>query len=328
MLIMVIVATSLFTVALADGIKIVINGQNKVFDVMPQIINGRTLVPMRGIFEEFGAEIEWKEQTRTVRATLGETVIVLCVGVDEGKVNDKDVQLDVAPQIIDGRTMVPVRFVAESLGCKVDWDGSSQTVIINKNVQNSGNAGNLTVGEIVANEYRNESLGIGFRLPGGFVFKSKSEINELYGVVGDIMKIEDYLKIMEESGSYIDMMALNAFGDNIQISVNKSVGESESDYCKTLITTLADEVVSYGMNIKDIYTADQEITGGKLNGIYLSSEYNGVNLYQLVLVKNTGNVTVIFTISTRSDPNLNIIAKSLFVKNIKRTVVMRQFFFK
>ena len=68
MLVVAVIISSLCTFSVAaSGIKIQINGQNKVFDVMPQIVDGRTLVPMRGIFEEFGADIHWDEKTRTVK---------------------------------------------------------------------------------------------------------------------------------------------------------------------------------------------------------------------------------------------------------------------
>lgn len=320
LLVIMVIISSLCTFSVAaSGIKIQINGQNKVFDVMPQIINGRTLVPMRAIFEEFGADIQWEEKTRTVKATVGDTTVTLIVNYPRGDVNGNDVQLDVPPKIINGRTMVPVRFIAEALGCKVDWDGNSQTVIITGEI--AGGAGNttdnfgnnLSLGVIESNEYKNESLGIGFRLPGGMTFSTREKINELYGVVGDIMKIEDYMKVMEESGSYIDMMASNPFGDNIQVSVNTFTGLSEEEYCNNLKVTLPDEVAAYGMTIKSISVVEKEITGCSLKGLSINSEYQGVNICQLMLVKNVNNVTVLYTISSNVEANINTIAKALFV---------------
>ncbi len=114
----------------ADDIKITINGEAKTFDVMPQIIEGRTLVPMRGIFEALGAEVGWDDATKTASGKTATTTVALTIDNKEAKVNGKAVTLDVPAQIIDSRTMVPARFVAESLGCKVDWDGTTKTVII------------------------------------------------------------------------------------------------------------------------------------------------------------------------------------------------------
>jgi len=114
----------------ADEIKITINDEAKTFDVMPVIIDGRTLVPMRGIFEALGAEVGWDDATKTVTGTTSKVTVKLQIGSKLAVVNKEAKALDVAAQIIEGRTMVPVRFIAESLGCKVDWDGNTKTVII------------------------------------------------------------------------------------------------------------------------------------------------------------------------------------------------------
>jgi len=126
----VMVLSSLTFVMAADDIKITINGEAKKFDVMPQIIEGRTLVPMRGIFEALGAEVGWDDATKTASGKTASTTVSLTIDNKEAKVNGKAVTLDVPAMIIDSRTMVPARFVAESLGCKVDWDGTTKTVII------------------------------------------------------------------------------------------------------------------------------------------------------------------------------------------------------
>ncbi len=114
-----------------DGIKIKINGYFHEYDVMPVIINSRTLVPMRGIFESLGADISWDGETKTVRAFgVNGTVITHIIGEASAIVNGEFVTLDTPSQIINGRTMVPVRFVSEALGETVNWDGDTKTVII------------------------------------------------------------------------------------------------------------------------------------------------------------------------------------------------------
>ncbi len=128
----IMVLGSMSMVMAADDIKITIDGEAKTFDVMPQIIDGRTLVPMRAIFESLGAEVGWDEATKTASGKTATTTVSLTIDKKAAKVNNKVVALDVAAQIIEGRTMVPARFVAESLGCKVDWDAATRTVIISK----------------------------------------------------------------------------------------------------------------------------------------------------------------------------------------------------
>ena len=127
---MVMVLSSLTFVMADDGIKITINGEAKSFDVMPQIIEGRTLVPMRAIFEALGATVGWDDATKTATGKTASTEVSLTIDKKDAKVNGAVKTLDVPAQIIEGRTMVPARFVAESLGCKVDWDANTKTVII------------------------------------------------------------------------------------------------------------------------------------------------------------------------------------------------------
>lgn len=319
MLVVAVIISSLCTFSVAaSGIKIQINGQNKVFDVMPQIVDGRTLVPMRGIFEEFGADIHWDEKTRTVKATVGDITVTLIVNYPRGDVNGKDVNLDVPPKIIDGRTMVPVRFIAEALGCKVDWDGNSQTVIITGKITGntdgtSDSSKDLTIGEMESLEYKNHSLGIGFKLPNGWIFLSREEINDLYGYVGKIMNIDDYMTVLEANGSYLDMSASSPLGDNIQVTVNKSFGISEKEYCQQVALSLSQQVASYGINVKNIECVNINITGAVLDGVKIESEYNGVNVYQLILVKNVGEYSILYTISALDKAKLNDIAINLFV---------------
>ncbi len=113
-----------------DEISVTINGQAQSYDQMPVMESDRVLVPMRGIFEALGAEITWEESTETVTGKLGGTTVVLSIGNTNATVNGATVTLDVPARLINDRTMVPVRFISESLGANVDWDDATQTVII------------------------------------------------------------------------------------------------------------------------------------------------------------------------------------------------------
>ena len=116
-----------------DVIKVIVNDYPLVFDVAPVIIEGRTMVPLRTIFEALGAEITWNGDTRTVIVNKGNTEISLKLDSKEAIVNGKKVSLDVPACAISGRTMVPARFVSESLGCDVDWDRNTKTINITSN---------------------------------------------------------------------------------------------------------------------------------------------------------------------------------------------------
>lgn len=114
-----------------DPIKVKVDGNHLDFDVPPQIIEGRTLVPLREIFEALGSNVKWDAETRTAIGVKGSTTVKLPIGEKQALKNGQIIELDVAATVIDGRTLVPVRFIAESLGAEVEWDGDTRTVIVN-----------------------------------------------------------------------------------------------------------------------------------------------------------------------------------------------------
>ncbi len=109
------------------------NGGNETaLDVPAQTINGRTMVPLRAIFEALGATVEWDDATQTVTAIKGDIIIKLQIDSNVLNKNDEAITLDVPAQLLDGRTMVPARAVAEAFGSQVGWDDTTQTVTITK----------------------------------------------------------------------------------------------------------------------------------------------------------------------------------------------------
>ncbi len=99
-------------------------------DVPAQVKNDRTLVPLRAIFEALGATVEWEEATQTVTSTKGDITIKLTIGSDKLYKNDTEFVLDVPAQVVNDRTLVPVRAISESFGCQVGWEEATQTVTI------------------------------------------------------------------------------------------------------------------------------------------------------------------------------------------------------
>ncbi len=109
---------------------IVINGEYIDFDVPPKNVNGRLLVPMRALYEYLGAEIQWEGSTRTVTAKKADMTVLLTIGSPYVNVNGNIIKMDVAPEISNGRTLIPIRFASESLKVEVDWDGATNTVYL------------------------------------------------------------------------------------------------------------------------------------------------------------------------------------------------------
>lgn len=98
------------------------------FDASAEIVNGRTMVPLRFIAETFGGEVEWFAETRMINITLGDKVIALQIGNKNAIFNDALSVLDVAPYIKNSRTMVPLRAIGELFGATFVWDNASRTV--------------------------------------------------------------------------------------------------------------------------------------------------------------------------------------------------------
>ncbi len=120
-------------IVVLNQIPIYINGERLYFElseVAPLIDNGRILVPVRKIFEQLGAEITWDNATRTITATKGKSTVQMKIGSKSAKANGKNVTLDAPPRIEDGRTIVPLRFVSQAFGGKVEWNAATGSAYI------------------------------------------------------------------------------------------------------------------------------------------------------------------------------------------------------
>lgn len=124
-----LIGMSIFPVS-AKNITIAINGETLQCDVSPQLINDRTMVPMRAIFEGLGALIDWDEETATATAKKGDVVIRITIDSASMYVGENVVELDSPACIIGDRTLVPVRAISEALGCEVAWNGDECKVEI------------------------------------------------------------------------------------------------------------------------------------------------------------------------------------------------------
>jgi len=115
-------------------IKVMIDGRYIDFDVQPQLINDRTMVPVRAIFEALGANVDWDDATWTVISDKGDTKVTLAINDNILYKNGEGIELDVPAQLVDSRTLVPVRAISEAYGCWVDWNNELNTVIIVSNL--------------------------------------------------------------------------------------------------------------------------------------------------------------------------------------------------
>lgn len=146
-----------------DSVTVYSNG-NLVAD-KGIIVEGRTLVPVRGVFEYMGYEVEWDNDTKTATLTNGkkETVITLTNGNDTFTVNNTIITPEVPQQIIDGKFMLPLRAIGEAVNAKVGWNNDTKTATINENNNffdiNSVDEDDPIIDEVPINEiYTEEGL--------------------------------------------------------------------------------------------------------------------------------------------------------------------------
>ncbi|MCC8169289.1 MAG: copper amine oxidase N-terminal domain-containing protein, partial [Oscillospiraceae bacterium] len=104
-----------------EPIYVALNDTLLAFETAPVIENDRTLIPIRFLFEQMGAEVSWDSDAQTAVISQNDTVITFTADNTEASVNGEGVSMDVPARIINGKTMVPLRFLSETLGYTVSW---------------------------------------------------------------------------------------------------------------------------------------------------------------------------------------------------------------
>ena len=117
------------------GIKLFVNGNEVKTEIAPMIVNDRTMVPARVVFEQLNAQVSWLSNSRQVVITTEDTTLVFKIGSDIATVNNEQFKMDCAPMIVQDRTMIPIRFVSEKLGYTVLWDDVTKKVSINSPIE-------------------------------------------------------------------------------------------------------------------------------------------------------------------------------------------------
>ncbi|MBO5178886.1 MAG: copper amine oxidase N-terminal domain-containing protein [Clostridia bacterium] len=237
-----LICTSTF----AATAKVQINGSIVDFTdsngakVDAQIINSRTMVPLRKIFEVLNCTVDWNGDTRTVTATKDDTILILQIDNKVAKKivngNETKITLDTAPIIYNSRTLVPLRFIAESLEKQVGWDASNYTAII---MDYEYFANNLKVKapalyEIVSNDYDNFDI----EIIRNYYDQVDSKNNNTAVVKSNVIKVgENYSTQINFSGSNELMKEIAEEGWN-NINLKTHYNDTSVKY-STTNTTLA-----------------------------------------------------------------------------------------
>jgi hypothetical protein len=118
--------------AVQPPIQVELNGRNLNFDVPPIIVDDRVLVPARAVLEAMGATLQWEEATKTVKAEKDGQILKLQINNPKATLNGLPLpEMDVPGRIINGRTLLPLRFVSQTYQMQVEWDAKTRKVTIN-----------------------------------------------------------------------------------------------------------------------------------------------------------------------------------------------------
>jgi Copper amine oxidase N-terminal domain. len=113
----------------------VVNGEEKTMDSAAIVHDSRTMVPMKYAAEAFGAKVQWDKDTRTAVITHGEKVIKLPIDSNIIYVGEDKIEMDTKAVVVEGRTMLPLAYIAQSLGLVTSWDGETKTVKITESME-------------------------------------------------------------------------------------------------------------------------------------------------------------------------------------------------
>ena len=127
--IVLIISMSICIFAESD-IKLYLDGKSVNCTPAPMIINNRTMIPVRALFEEMGAKVSWEPEGQKVKIVYNEIIIEMTIGSDSATVNGAGAELDSPAVIVSDRTMIPLRFVGETIGAGVSWDEKTRSVKI------------------------------------------------------------------------------------------------------------------------------------------------------------------------------------------------------
>ncbi|SHM63773.1 Copper amine oxidase N-terminal domain-containing protein [Caldanaerovirga acetigignens] len=137
--------------------RVRINNKEIKFDVPPVIKDGRTLIPIRAIMNGFGATVSWDEVAKAVYIEKGDVKITIVIGSTTVYVNDNPVTIDVPAQLIINRTFVPLRFISETLGKKVNYNPDTEDIDIEEPQETETSQENVAQEDVTQENITQES---------------------------------------------------------------------------------------------------------------------------------------------------------------------------
>lgn len=252
--------------------QMLVNSQPQTLDSEPVVVNGRTLVPIRAIIEAMGGTVSWEQSTSTAVLTYGSDEIRLTINSLTAYVNNEEYQLDTAPAVINNRTMLPIRFIAENFNFNVEWNDDTQEITITENM-----SGEIPVEEL-SNTNNPEVNNMSNQL------KIKIGNRTLTATLAENSSVDALKEMLAKGDITIDM------SDYANFEKVGSLGASLPRNDEQITTEAGDLILYQGNNIVIYYdTNSWNFTRlGKINDITQA---------ELKEILGKGNVTVTFSMN-------------------------------
>ncbi len=247
----------------AANIQLTVDGRLIYTDVPPVLVDGRVLVPVRNIFDALGGSVVWDSVNDQVYGSKGADKIWLTIGNTTAyNGNHQPMTLDVPAQIINGRTMVPLRFIAESLGCQVNWDATNMVVSIE--------SGQTTPAEDIFNQVKSSLVEIkqGDSLGSGFFFSNQGEIITNVHVINGTGDIQ--VTTYDNKTYKADVKSLEPIEDIAILKLENASATYSSIYSYDTLNTLqeGEGVIAIG----NPFGLEDSISTGIISGIRTISD--------------------------------------------------------
>ena len=273
--------------AKSNDITVTYDGEKISFDVQPEIVDDRVMVPMRTIFETFGAKVKWDSDTQTITAKKKSKTIQMTIGSSDMTKNDETYSFDVSPIIEDGRTLVPIRAISDMLGLDVEWNEKNNTVTITTPQDDEDESWKNNTGTVDLDNV--EVTGDGISVSDNFITISKGGDFEVTGTLDDgqiVIDTEEKVKL-RLSG----MSLTNKNGSAVYVKNADKAYITLTDNTENTLTD-GENYTSGDENEKGCITSRDNLEIKGSGSLTLNGNYNhGIFSSNSVEIGN-GNITV------------------------------------
>ena len=279
--------------AKSNDITVTYDGENISFDVQPEIVDDRVMVPMRTIFETFGAKVKWDSDTQTITAKKKSKTIQMTIGSSDMTKNDETYSFDVSPIIEDGRTLVPIRAISDMLGLDVEWNEKNNTVTITTPQDDEDESWKNNTGTVDLDNV--EVTGDGISVSDNFITISKGGDFEVTGTLDDgqiVIDTEEKVKLRLSGMSLTNKNGSAVYVKNVDKAYITLTDNTENTLTDGENYTSGDEnekgCITSRDNLEIKGSGSLTVNGNYNHGIFSSNSIEIGNVNITVNAKNDG----------------------------------------